>query len=237
MPVRNGRRLPPNWHEQNHIDIGALSQRVTGLEDALGDIRDSLNTISKRIDAKPTNWWQVIGGVVGLLTLVGAFLYQGQQPVNFELARHDRELEKFADTAVSKDDFRTVLDLEQRRAASLDAASAKTADELEAARNEVARLEGASEERHAEYLRNYAALETRVAAVDANLIKRPEIESLVSALRGQVDLANTGLNDRITSVISSVNELRHDFGSSFTISDAVKDIQDRLNQISAPPTK
>lgn len=216
------------------FDPGRQDQRLTNLEDAVSGIRESLADISKRLDTKPTNWWQVIGGVVGLLTLIGAFLYQGQQPVSFELARHDRELEKLFDDAALKSDLKTSEDLSQRRSISVEAENVKTRDELEKARIDLARTQGASEERHAEYLRNYATLSARIDGIDGNLIKRPEIESLVSALRGQIDSTNTGLNDRISAVISSVNELRHDWGSSFTIGDVIKDIQDRLNQMPQP---
>lgn len=168
---------------------------------------------------------------MGLLTLIGAFLYQGQQPVNSELARHDRELEKLFDSAAGKNDVKSLEDTMQRHAIVLESANVKTQDELAKAQIELARSEGAAEERHNEYLRNYAALTARLDGVDGNLIKRPEIDSLIAALRGQIDSTNTGLNDRISAVISSVNELRHDFGNSFNIGDVIKDIQDRLNQM------
>lgn len=55
MPVKNRQHLPPTWRDQNHIDIGALAERVAGLENAIVNIGDQLRDIGKRLDAKPTN--------------------------------------------------------------------------------------------------------------------------------------------------------------------------------------
>ena len=66
--------------------------------------------ISKRLDSKPTDVWKIVGGIVGILAAVGAFLYQGKAYIDGDLNRHEGEISRIIETAVSKDDFRRSQD-------------------------------------------------------------------------------------------------------------------------------
>lgn len=230
-----------NW-DRAHSDIEVVKQRMTSLEAAFTGFSTQLQDIGKRLDTKPTDVWKIIGGVVTVISLVGGFLLVGKQPYDDGLARHDREISqhsveisRLAETALSKEDFKAELDLQQRRNLAMEAATAKTNDELTLTRIELAKLEGASAERHEEYLRDHADLVATVRTLDANLIKRPEIESGLAALRELYTLAITNLNGRTDAVIGSLNELRRDFGANWTIGDTVRAIEVRLNALQLQP--
>lgn len=228
--MTNGSSPRQGW-SQAHIDIGALAQRVTGLENAIGNVVDQLRDIGKRLEARPTDIWKIVGGIVGVLALVGAFLYQGKAYIDADLDRHEREISRILETAVSRDDFRMSLDQQQRRNLAMDAATAKVADEVESARVEQARAEGMAEERHATFLREHAAILARVDTIDANLIKRPEIEAALTSLRELTTLTNSATANRIDAVIGSLNELRHDVGASYTWGDGLKHALDRIDNM------
>jgi hypothetical protein len=235
MPTRA--RQSSSWHEQNHIDIGALSERVDGLASSIGDIRDTLASINKRIEAKPTDTWKIVGGVGVLLTLGGGFLFQSLAPLNAEIARHDREIGRVADTALTRDDYRREHDEFVSWVSSLRDRQRADEDTVAATRIEMAKLEGATDERHAEYLRDHEETQARISTLDGNQIKRPEIEAQNAAVRELITLLTNGTGARIDAVIASLNELRHDFGNNFTIGDVIKDIQDRLNSMPTPSAK
>lgn len=223
-----------NW-DRAHSDIEVVKQRMTSLEASFAGFGTQLQDIGKRLDTKPTDVWKVIGGVVTIISLVGGFLLIGKQPYDEGLMRHNQEITRLMETAVSKEDFRTSLDQQQRRNLEGDAERAKLKDELELSRITMARLEGAVTERHADYIRDHADLKARVDSIDSNLIKRPEIGTIAEGLSDRIKSGNESANDRITSVIQSLNELRHDFGTNFTLGDAVKELQLRMNNLTPPP--
>ena len=72
----------------------------------------------------------------------------------------------------------------------------------------------------------------RVDSIDSSLIKRP-VKTLLSQ-RELTTLTNAALA-RIDAVIGSLNELRHDVGANFTLGDAVKEIQLRMNALQLLP--
>lgn len=224
-------RVEPNWHERNHIDLGKLDQRVTGLENAIGDIGDQLREIGRRLEARPTDVWKIIGGVVTIISLVGGFLLIGKQPYDEGLGRHDREISRLVETAVAKDDFKASIDLQQRRNLAMDASIKDVEKDVTDARLALATLAGTSSERHEEYLRDHAALATRIDSVDGALIKRPEIEALNKGLGDQIIAGSSSANERINSVILSLNELRHDVGANYTLGDGLKSALDRIDRM------
>src|SRR5277367_6206953 len=94
-----------NW-DRAHSDIEVVKSRMTSLENSFIGFGEQLRDISKRLDAKPTDIWKIVGGIVGILALVGAFLYQGKAYIDSTLERHDREIGRIIETAVTRDDFR-----------------------------------------------------------------------------------------------------------------------------------
>ena len=71
----------------------------------------------------------------------------------------------------------------------------------------------------------------RVDNIDANLIKRPEIEASLLSQRELTTLTNGATANRIDAVIGSLNELRHDVGASYTWGDGLKHALDRIDNI------
>ena len=96
--------MPEAW-QQAHVDIGALAQRVTGLESGVADIRGAISDLSKKLDSKPTNWLGVISGLVAILTVIGGAIGMLMSPVNSMLDRHERSIEHIAQTAINRTDY------------------------------------------------------------------------------------------------------------------------------------
>lgn len=225
--MANGATQDQNW-DRAHSDIAVVAQRVTNIENSVAGVENAIRDLSKKLEAKPTDIWKIISGVAGLLALVGAFLYQGKAYIDADLERHDREIGRLIETAVSKDEWRISLDQQQRRNLEADAARDKLRDQIESSRVETARADGRESERHEEYVRDHAALVAHVDAIDGNLIKRPELEASFSSQRELTTLTNAGTGSRIDAVIGSMNELRHDFGASFTIGDRLKGLEQEI---------
>src|SRR5271156_972669 len=146
-----------NW-DRAHSDIEVVKSRMTSLENSFIGFGEQLRDIGKRLDSKPTDIWKIVGGIVGILALIGAFLYQGKAYIDADLDRHDREIGRLMETALSKEDFKTEADLQQRRNIEGDSQREKIKDELEASRIELAKWEGVSSDRHENYIRDHAAL-------------------------------------------------------------------------------
>lgn len=97
--------MPEQAWQQAHVDIGALAQRVTGLEAGVQEIRSAIGDLAKKFDAKPTNWWGIIGGMTALLTVIGGAIGMLMSPVNGTLDRHEREIGHIVETAVNRADY------------------------------------------------------------------------------------------------------------------------------------
>lgn len=234
-----------SW-DRAYSDIEVTKQRITGLENAFVGVNAKLEDISKRLEARPTDIWKVIGGVVAVLALVGGFLWQGKEPLDDNLARHDREISRLVETAVSKDDFKLSLEQQQRRNLAMDAAitkvadesatrTAKVTDEMTAARIALAFASGQEAAWHEQYVKDDARHTNREDTIDSQQIKRPEIEAANVALKEMYTLAAASINERVNSVILSLNELRRDFGASWNIGDALKALETWRNSFTTPP--
>ena len=100
--------------QQARYDIGALEQRVVGVEKAVGDIAASISALGTKIDERSrTPWMTVIaafGFILSFFCTVGFLAYR---PVEAELQRHDRELNKFSDR-LDKYQDRYIQDLKDK---------------------------------------------------------------------------------------------------------------------------
>lgn len=81
---------------KTRFDIGALEQRVYGVEKAVGEIRDYLASLSTKIDERSRTPWATLiacgGFVLALISAVGVLAYA---PINVELARHESLLAEY----------------------------------------------------------------------------------------------------------------------------------------------
>src|SRR5271156_2934564 len=259
MPVQReespGQRS--SWYEQNHVDLGALRERVSGTERSITNLSDlvaanqrdtarqieSLQTsLSSQIRdmsisfaaARTTNWGTIIAAVGVVVVLGGAVL----TPIMLDITQTAESLEKVSDNTVRKEVFQHNQDDQNAWLGSLRDRTRADEEIVNADRIALARLEGATAERHETYLRDHAVVLARIDGIEGNLIKRPEIESLIASNKDLINLTNAANTSRIDAVISSLNELRRDFGTNWTIGDTVREIQSRLNslQIFMPPT-
>jgi hypothetical protein len=95
----------PDWQDSVHVDIGALAQRVTGLESGVQEIRGAIGDLSKKLDAKPTNWFGLIAALTAVLTVIGGAIAMLMSPINYALDRHEREITHITETAVNRADY------------------------------------------------------------------------------------------------------------------------------------
>lgn len=226
-------RTDRNW-DRAHSDINVLAQRVTGIESALVGFGSQLQDIRKQLESKPTDVWKIIGGVVTVISLIGGFLLVGKQPYDEGLARHDREIGHLVDTAVNRTDY--LRDREGEAEWNRNLRDRLRADEDNGVtQRQISELKERIDERYRITEKSndekIVRVEKHIDSIDEQLIKRPEINSIVSGLDGRVNSVNTTLDNRINSVILGLNELRHDFGANFTMGDALKGALDRLDKL------
>jgi len=93
------------WAEQSHVDISALAQRVTGLENGVQDIKGIITELAKKLDARPTNWFGIIGAQVGVLTVIGGAITFLVNPINSDISRHEHEISHIAESAINRSDY------------------------------------------------------------------------------------------------------------------------------------
>ena len=81
--------------QQARYDIGALEQRVSGVEKGLGDLSSLISSLGTKIDERSkTPWVTFLAALTFLLmfvTAIGAAVYQ---PIRGDLDRHERRLDQ-----------------------------------------------------------------------------------------------------------------------------------------------
>jgi hypothetical protein len=246
------RTAPPRttWQHEHHGDLGALRERVSGAERAIDSIGVQVATLqrdtARQIEnlqtslssqirdisgsfaaTRTTNWGTIIAAVGVVVVLGGAVL----TPIMSDIGKTSEALDKLTDKAVTKDVFQRSQDEQNSWLASLRDRARADEETINVDRIALARLEGATTERHETYLRDHSSLIMRIDAIDAGLIKRPEIEAALGSARELTTLTNAGTTNRIDAVIASLNELRHDVGASYTWGDGLKHALDRIDGI------
>lgn len=88
--------------QQARYDIGALEQRVYGVEKAVNDISSSIAALSTKIDERSRTPWATLIAAAGFLLLfmstVGVLAYR---PIEADIARHERRLNATDDRYVA----------------------------------------------------------------------------------------------------------------------------------------
>lgn len=253
MPGRQSSQPQSNrssWYEQNHVDLGALRERVTSSERSLSGLDDKVTTLQRDTAAqisnlqtslssqirdmsqsfnatRTTNWGTIIAAAGFVLILGGAVL----APLMSDLRKASDALDGLTERTVKNEDYRSSLDQQQRRNLAMDAVSSALEKELVKTEVSLARLDGMETERHEEYLRSDMRHEVREDTMDSNIIKRPEIVGIASSLLDKINSVVATLNDRINSVIIGVDQVRHDSASNYTTGDRLKEFEQELTQI------
>ena len=235
-------QTPPEAWQQAHVDIGALAQRVTGVEGTLQQIWGALGDLSKKLDSKPTNWWGIIGGIVGLLTILGTVFVQAMQPVNGTLERHDHEIAHISENALRKDDYFRAHDALQREVKEMNEKDerwiASLRDRLRddedhaITQRQFSELKERLDERY-KITEAYAkaadeSAASRITALDAQVVKRPEIEA-----------ANHSQDERITALSTRMNAIQAQVDAMFPASKVIDELWRGLAEVrtSAAPVK
>ena len=95
----------PDWQDSVHVDIGALAQRVTGLEAGMQQIQGAIGDLSKKLDGKPTNWYGIIGVGATVLSVIGGAITMLISPINADLNRHERDIVHIGESVVGRSEY------------------------------------------------------------------------------------------------------------------------------------
>lgn len=173
--------MPQEAWQQAHVDIGALAQRVTGLESGLQEIRGAIGDLAKKLDSKPTNWWGIIGGLMAVLTVIGGAIGMLMSPVNSDIARHEIAISHIAETAVHRSDY--LRD-----------------------REETERWLGSLRDR-VRFNEDRGVFKDDLDRVEKSLAKLAESAATKSDLADDAHRTD----ERLTTIAAGLNELRHDY--------------------------
>jgi hypothetical protein len=252
VAVRRSRRVVNSYvsDHQHHSDLGALRERVSNAERGIDNVSDQVATLqrdtARQIEnlqtslssqirdvsssfaaSRSTNWGTIIAAVMGVVVLGGAVL----TPIMSDIGKTAEALEKLSDKTVTKDVFQRGQDDQNNWLANLRDRTRADEELISTARIEFARFEGRTIEQHETFLKEHALLIAHVDALDGNLIKRPEIEAALGSARELTTLTNSAMSARVDAVISSLNELRHDVGATYTWGDGLKHALERIDGI------
>ena len=202
---RPGYRRPPpeEWLSQTHVDIGALAQRVTGLENGLSEIRGAIGDLAKKLDAKPTNWWGIIGGLMAVLMVIGGAIGFLVSPINGTLSRHEQDISHWSQTAITrpeyaKDHEELIKWLESLRD------RIRVNEEVLVSRREFDTMAKRIDEESASRAKSDGETIERVEKA----IDRLEVGV---AMRSDVAESNRRTDDKVNMLATSLNEIRRDF--------------------------
>jgi hypothetical protein len=176
--------MPEQAWQQAHVDIGALAQRVTGLENGLQEIRSAIGDLAKKFDAKPTNWWGVIAGMAALLTVIGGAIGMLMSPVNGTLDRHEREIGHIVESAVNRADYM------------------RDRDETERWLNSLRDRQRFNEDR--------GVFKTDLDRLEKLVTKLTDS----TATKSDLSEDERRTDDRINTIAGALHELQHDFSTS-----------------------
>ncbi len=242
--------------DQAHIDIGALAQRVTGTEGQITSLaaqvatfqRDTvmqfrgledsfasqLRDIGAKIDrqnetlgaSRDTNWNILIpaaGVIVSILVALGSLTVS---PINEKVTNNREAINELQRTTASRSDFEDTRADIRRHFDKVDLAlDAKW-----------------SEKEHTEYSKR---IDEKIAQIADNLTRAnaqnaEEVKTILASLVPRAEhTARWAEEDaRLNALSVRINEMQHEFGSNFTLGDAVKELQSQLKELrlqAAPP--
>jgi DNA repair exonuclease SbcCD ATPase subunit len=227
--------------ERAHIDLGALDQRVTNLDRALGTLAENIGQqireLGAKIDrqaAKPTDWLKFGGVATGAIVVLLGIATYVKTDLDSNMSRIEKAVESEARDRKSEiKDINTLMqpilaavaqhandltrfDRDEKDIATISAAM-WTKDAEEQYRQ---RIDERDKLRDEYARRDLDRIEGHVNSVDGNLIKRPEIASLFA--NGE---------ERVSAISSRLNDLTKTLESIFPGSDVIKEIQEQIREM------
>jgi hypothetical protein len=226
---------PGAWSRGPSID--ALSTRVDGLERTLQDVvnmvRSMETNLGDRIDkqaAKPTNLLQLGGFMVAALSVFGGFAWYAKSGVDTDIARVERkgdteetnrmhDVEKVFSTLAPIAAVAAQHDNDLRRVEAderiIDSKWSKDAQQ-----EYERRIDDKLADRKEDALRTIAGIQAEIISLSSEMVSRSEHE-----------FHWKDQEERYTSLSARLNEMQHEFGTNFTIGDAVKSLQSELREL------
>ena len=185
--------------------------QVTGVETR---VMAAISAVSAKFDtqiqSQRTNWVPVIVMVVAVAGCLGAFFNQQLAPISQRITSNEEA---------------TRLDIVRLEQTTKEIQSNEQAARLRIYENEwpkaaQAEYEHRIDEKFADRREQTLRDVARLDQVDANLIKRPEIQALVD-----------NLGNRIDALSRNAEDLRRDFGSNYTVGDQLKSLQRQIETL------
>ena len=191
--------------------------QVTGVETR---VMAAISAVSAKFDtqiqSQRTNWVPVIVMVVAVAGCLGAFFNEQLSPINQRISSNEEAfrlgIERLNQTT------KELQSSEQQARLRIYENVWPKAAQIEYER----RIDDKLAERRENETREIARLDKAIDQVDANLIKRPEIQAL-----------NDNLGNRIDALSRNAEDLRRDFGSNYTVGDQLKSLQRQIETLQA----
>jgi hypothetical protein len=216
------------------VKFGELSSQVSQQFGAMrSEVSRDIEIIGGKIDRQLTagraNWTAIIASAVGIGgLLVSVFVVVGSMslsPIRENQSDFKQAVQRLYDETLNKADFRDYVAGTDRWLGSL-RDRLQTLPQEYVSQRQLTELKERFDERyqittkfHDQRLDHEDA---RIGDLSANTPRRAEMTTAVDTLSA-----------RETSIIASLNELRHDLGSDFTLGDAVKELQRRISELQA----
>lgn len=230
------------FQAETRQNFDRISQQFSTAYSSLGDkIEKQGRESATSRQFSVSNFLTVSASVGGFLAIIGGALFWPIVTTQSEIARDLKETIKSSMTRedYNKDHDRNAKEAEDTRAALYNwiskVQSRQQSDEDGAVtQRQVAELKDKLDERYVEVNDRMKSIVTRVETMDANLVKRPEIQAANDAQDKQVAETNRVISERITAIVESLAALRNDFNSISPLSNVIRDLQNRVDRANNP---
>lgn len=223
MTIRKARRTR-TVTEQTRVDIGALEQRVYGVEQGLQNILSQIGGLSTKLDERGRPQYSLLISIGGLLLgVIGSLSYTVITPITTDIGRLERGIDRLIDNTVSRREFDERIGALVARVAKNEAAVEKLADTTLpiAVHNEFkARIDQRIDSLRENALRELGRIDGEIGALRGDMVSRSEHQTHWSET-----------SDRINSLSARITDLQHTFGADYTIGDRIKALQTEVAEL------
>lgn len=247
--------------QRDRHDFGALEQRVYGAERKIDEL--SVQTSSQiqnlrtelggaiqlistkidqqqtaQIDSSRTKWTPIVTCATGLaVAFVAIFGVVGSMALTPIRADIEKLYKAIDETNNKMTPLLTLAD--DQKSNVIQFAALTKADEGKWSKDAQDEYEKRIDQVTAIYVdrakSDLAEIKAANATTAADQIKRPEILTDLASLSTQMAAGFANDNERYTALSQRANDMQREFGANFTLGDAVKELQARVNQIIATP--
>jgi hypothetical protein len=199
------------WAQNDREELGVLRTRMSGVERALQDISASVAALATKFDKKSEIPWQALGVILAFVGLIGGALYWPIREKTTDLTAATVEINKglvMASAAVNK----SLYDLSEKTNTSIFLLSERITKDFVSVRELDARS---------------ARTQTDISRIlqDINAIENAQVPRVEQLERMRSVDAQFG------NIQRQVDDIKKSFGETFSLRDALQQMQRRIDQL------